>query len=251
MTEPALVLLHAFPLDARMWDGIREPLAQRLRVITPDQRGLGRTPLPDTERRPDLDDAARDVVALLDRLELDRVVLGGCSMGGYLTMAVLRLAPERVAGLVLLGTKAGADDADARANRLATAERIESEGTGFVADAMLPALLGETSRQQRPTVVARVRELIEEQSATGLAWAQRAMAQRPDSTSTLAAADVPALVVVGEQDSLSPLDQAHAMAEALPQPTLEVLPSVGHLAPVEDPAAVAEAILTWWPAPGG
>jgi pimeloyl-ACP methyl ester carboxylesterase len=99
MSNPALVLLHAFPVDARMWDGMRDGLAARTRVITPDQRGLGRSPLPESSREPDLDDAARDVLALLDKLELDRVVLGGCSMGGYLTMAVLRAAPQAEADI--------------------------------------------------------------------------------------------------------------------------------------------------------
>lgn len=244
MTDP-LVLLHAFPLDARMWDGVRVPLAARTRVIMPDQRGLGRSPLPDADTEPTLDDAARDVLALLDKLELDRVVLGGCSMGGYLAMALLRAAPERVSGLVLIDTKASADTDEARQNRAAMAERVEAEGVGFVADALLPGLLGETSRADRPEVVTTVREIIATQPPSGIAWAQRAMAARPDSLETLRAADVPALVVFGEQDTLMPLEEANAMLDALPQAKLELIPAAGHLAPLEDPAAVAEAILSW------
>src|SRR5438067_4219288 len=113
MADLPLILLHAFPVDARMWQRIREPLASRLRLITPDQRGLGRTPLPQTDREPALEDAARDVIALLDKVALDRVLLGGCSMGGYVSMAVRRLAPERVGGLVLIDTRASADTAEA------------------------------------------------------------------------------------------------------------------------------------------
>ncbi|WP_370934699.1 alpha/beta fold hydrolase [Amycolatopsis sp. cg13] len=243
MTELPLVLLHAFPLDARMWDPVRAPLAERLRVITPDQRGLGRSPLPETEAEPDLADAARDVVALLDKLELDQVVLGGCSMGGYLAMAVLRQAPERVGGLVLIDTKATADTPEAAQTRLDVANRAETEGVkNWLADANLPNLLADTASAD---VLARVRELIDAQPPSGVAWAARAMRNRPDSVDLLRETDVPALVIVGERDAITPLDAANTMVEALPDATLAVLPDVGHLTPLEDPAGVVEAILGW------
>lgn len=243
MADLPLVLLHAFPVDARMWNGVREPLAARFRFITPDQRGLGRTALPETDRAPSLDDAARDVVALLDKLQLDKVVLGGCSMGGYLTMAVLRHAPERVGGLVLIDTKATADTPEAAANRENVAARAETEGvTGWLAESMLPGLIAQDAT---PDVAGTVRDLIDSQPPAGVAWAARAMAARPDSTETLAAADVPALVVVGEHDTLTPPEAASAMVEALPQGELAVIPGAAHLTPIEAPAAVAEAILGW------
>ncbi|MGV9297382.1 alpha/beta fold hydrolase [Amycolatopsis sp. NPDC003676] len=243
MTELPLVLLHAFPLDARMWDPVRAPLAERLRVITPDQRGLGRSPLPETEAEPDLADAARDVVALLDKLELDQVVLGGCSMGGYLAMAVLRQAPERVGGLVLIDTKATADTPEAAQTRLDVANRAEADGVeNWLADANLPNLLADTASAD---VLARVRELIDAQPPSGVAWAARAMRNRPDSVDLLRETDVPVLVIVGERDAITPLDAANTMVEALPDATLAVLPDVGHLTPLEDPAGVVEAILGW------
>lgn len=246
MSELPLVLLHAFPVDARMWNGIRTPIAARHRLITPDQRGLGRTPLPETDRAPDLDDAARDVLALLDRLELQQVVLGGCSLGGYLTMAVLRAAPERVGGLVLIDTKAEADTDEAREKRLTVARRAETEGIrGWLARGTLPGVLGETTRHDRPDVVAGATELIEAQSPAGVAWAQRAMAGRPDSLETLRHADVPALVLVGEQDTLTPPDAAQRMVDVLPDATLEVVPGAGHLTPLEAPQTVAEIVVRW------
>lgn len=245
MTDLPLVLLHAFPVDSHMWDGVRAPLTARTRVITPDQRGLGRSPLPTSWREPTLVDAARDVLAMLDRLELEQVVLGGCSMGGYVTMALLRIAPERVAGVVLIDTRVTADADDARAGRLAMADRVDAEGVGFLPDAMLPALLGSTTRAERPDVVARTRELILAQPPAGVAWAQRAMADRADSADVLRELDVPALVVVGEEDELTRLEDAHAMVDLLPHATLDVIPGVGHLSPLEDPAAVAEAVLSW------
>ncbi|MFD9896350.1 alpha/beta fold hydrolase [Amycolatopsis sp. NPDC059027] len=248
MTDLPLVLLHAFPLDARMWDPVRAPLAERVRVITPDQRGLGRSPLPETEREPSLADAAHDVVALLDRLGLDRVVLGGCSMGGYLALAVLRLAPERVGGLVLIDTKATADTPEAAQTRLDVAERVEAEGvTGWLAEANLPNLLSEKTRAERPEVTETVRGLIDAQPPVGVAWAARAMRVRPDSVELLRDKDIPALVIVGEQDAITPLDAANTMVDALDDATLVVLPEVGHLTPLEDPAGVVEAILGWYP----
>ncbi|MBB3661343.1 pimeloyl-ACP methyl ester carboxylesterase [Prauserella sediminis] len=280
MADLPLVLLHAYPLDARMWNAVRGQLSARTRVITPDQRGMGRSPFPDAsssngdspasattasngavsgavasgsagqpDREPNLNDAARDVVALLDRLEIDRVVLGGCSMGGYLTMAVLRAAPERVGGLVLIDTKAEADTDEARANRLSVADRAEAEGiTGWLADATVPALLSDSTRERQPEVEALVRELVDSQQPSGVAWAQRAMAARPDSTDTLRAADVPALVLVGERDGLTPPDAARAMADVLPAARLETIPEAGHLTPLEAPEAVAKAITDWYPA---
>jgi pimeloyl-ACP methyl ester carboxylesterase len=249
MTELPLVLLHAFPLDSRMWNAVREPLASHLRVITPDQRGLGRSPLPESDREPSLEDAARDVVALLDRLDLDRVVLGGCSMGGYLAVAVLRLAPERVGGLVLIDTKAAPDTPEAARTRLDVADRVEREGIGnWLAEANLPNLLAASTREKRPELVETVREIIESQPPAGIAWTALALRTRPDSLDLLRDSGVPALVIVGEEDPITPVAAASAIAEVMDGATLVVLPESGHLTPLEDPAGVVEAILSWYPA---
>ena len=181
-----------------MWDPVRGRLAAWTRVITPDLRGFGRTELPLSDRSPDLADAAADVVAMLDGLGLQRVVLGGCSMGGYVAMAVLRKAPERVAGVVLLDTKAEADGEQARQNRHRVAERAEREGVrDWLAAEMLGSLLGDSTRTHHVDVMEHTRDLIDAQQPSGVAWAQRAMANRPDSTETLRATTVPALVLVG------------------------------------------------------
>lgn len=243
---PPLVLLHAFPVDARMWSGVRGRLEPQARVITPDQRGLGQSPLPSDSAEPDLGLVADDVVALLDKLELPQVVLGGCSMGGYAAMEVLRRAPSRVSGLLLADTKATADDAEQRDGRLAAADRAEREGTaGWLAENSVSGVLGETSHQERPDLVADVRDMIETQPASGVAWAQRAMAARPDSTETLRSYEGPALVVVGEQDDLSPPSVARDMVAALPEGELRILPHTGHLAPMEDPKVFVDAVRPW------
>lgn len=236
-----LVLLHAFPLSSAMWLEQRNGLSGLCRVITPDQRGFGGSPL--GEDQPDLDAAADDVAALLDRLDLDRVVLGGLSMGGYVAMAVLRRHPDRVQALLLADTKASADADAARANRERIAAAVESDDASTVlVDEVLPTLLGRTTGERRPLVTGRVRGLVEAAPAPAVAWAQRAMAVRPDSFETLRAFDRPALVVVGEEDVLSPPPDAQAMAEALPQGRLVVVPEAGHLTAVETPEAFNAAV---------
>lgn len=237
MPDTPLVLLHAFPLDSRMWDGPREALSARTRLITPDLRGFGSAPL--GVEPPDLAVLAADVLALLDDLGLDRVHLGGCSMGGYVAMALLRAAPERVATLLLVDTKATADTDDARTTRLATATRAEREGVAsWLAEAMVPTLFADPARG------ARARELIDAQDPAAVAWAQRAMAARPDSADTLRAVRVPTLVVHGEKDGLMPLALAEDMA-ALTGGELAVVPGSGHLPPMETPDAFAKIVTAW------
>ncbi|HEY0487156.1 MAG TPA: alpha/beta hydrolase [Mycobacteriales bacterium] len=243
MTEPdvTLVLLHAFPLSSAMWGAQRDALADVCRVITPDQRGFGGTPLGDDA--PSLERAADDVVALLDRLGLDRVVLGGLSMGGYVTMRVLARYPERVRGLVLADTKATADPAEVRERREQVARRAaEPGGMGALATEQLPVMLGRSTLERRPDVVEAVRSQLAAAPAESVAWASRAMAARPDSLDVLAAADVPALVLVGEEDTLTGVPDAEAMAAALPRGRLVHIPAAGHLSALENPGPFGAAV---------
>ncbi|GAA3011470.1 alpha/beta fold hydrolase [Actinokineospora diospyrosa] len=231
-----LLLFHAFPLDSRMWDGVRDALSGHVRLITPDQRGFGGAPL--GEAVSSLDVVAADAIALLDSLAIERAVVGGCSMGGYVAMALLRHAPERVAGLLLVDTKAPADTEEAASNRLAMAERAEREGiVPWLADTMLP-VLGSSA------VHGQVRGWLEEQSPKSVAWTQRAMAARPDSRDTLRAAKVDTLVVHGGADGLMPVSLGEELAD-LTGGSLTVLPGVGHLPPVEAPEAFAAAVVPW------
>jgi pimeloyl-ACP methyl ester carboxylesterase len=238
---PPLVLLHAFPLPAAMWLDVAGGLAGRYRVIAPDQRGWGGSPLGDGP--PSLDAAAGDVAALLDRLGLDRVVLGGLSMGGYVAMAFARRYPERLRGLVLADTKATADTPAAAENRERIARTAEETGSGDVLlESVLPALVGATTRAERPMVYEQVRELVLAAPPAAVAWAQRAMAARPDSFDTLRAVAVPALVLVGDEDTLATPADAAAMAAALPDATLVTVPGSGHLTAMERPDAVVAAL---------
>jgi pimeloyl-ACP methyl ester carboxylesterase len=233
-TGRPFVLLHAFPLSSAMWLAQRDALSDHCRIITPDQRGFGGSDLGDDE--PSLDHVADDVAALLDDKGIDRVVLGGLSMGGYVAMAFLRRHGDRVSALMLADTKAGADASAARDNRERIAVELETNPDSTVlVDEMPSSLLGETTQRERPLVAGRVKALVQAAPAAAAAWAQRAMAARPDSFGTLAEVGVPALVVVGEEDTMAPPDDARAMADAMTGARLEVLPRAGHLSAMECP----------------
>ncbi|MQY06771.1 alpha/beta fold hydrolase [Actinomadura macrotermitis] len=236
-----LVLLHAFPLSSAMWLAQREGLGGRFRVITPDLRGFGGSQLGADE--PSIDAMADDVARLLRRLGLARVVLGGLSMGGYVAMALCRRHPDLVTGLVLAATRATADTDEVRAGRLRQAERLEREATVRVlVDEVLPGLVGPTTYRQRALVYGRVRGLVQATPARAAAWAQRAMAARGEAFETLRGLKVPALVMIGAEDVLATEDEARAMADALPNAELLVIPRAGHLIPVEQPDLFNQAV---------
>lgn len=194
---------------------------------------------------PDLASMAHVVIEQMSERGHEHFAVAGLSMGGYVAMALLRSVPSRIDGMALLDTKASADtDAAARA-RLDYAKRVEQDGMGWVPDAYLELLLGETTRRKRPKVVDRVRGWIEQADPTQVAWAQRAMAVRPDSLEQLRVFRQPSVVVVGQEDTLSPVNEALAMAEALGGAPLSEIPKAGHLSSVECPNRVCEVLVSW------
>lgn len=233
-----LVLLHAFPVDSRLWAAQAAALrAEGHTVVTPELPGFGGSPTPTQE--PHLRVAAEEVLGCYE----GAAVVAGLSMGGYVLMEMLRIAPERVSGAVFVDTKAGADSPEARANRFAVAEQVLAAGsTTALADAMIPALLGPTTVARRPDVVAAVRHMIEATSPEAVAWAQGAMAERPDSHADLTGYRGPAAIIWGEEDAISPWSDQEAMARSLPDVTVVTVPGVGHLSAVEDPAPVTAAL---------
>ncbi|GLX01234.1 alpha/beta fold hydrolase [Microtetraspora sp. NBRC 16547] len=235
-----VVLLHAFPLSSAMWLAQREGLAPACRVITPDLRGFGGSRLGD--EAPSLDLMADDVARLLDHEGVERAVVGGQSMGGYVTMAFCRRHPDRLLGVVLADTKAAADPPPARENRERIAEAVLRDGSEILVREVLPPQLGATTKQGRPMVAGRVRGLVQSAPPAAVAWAQRAMAARPDSSDTLRTLKVPALVVVGDEDELSPPAEAEAMAGTVPDGRLVVIEKAGHLSAMEQPEAFNHAV---------
>ena len=237
-----LVLLHAFPLDGRMWAPQVEALAGTYQVIIPDLRGFGAARDQAVEEA-GMDLLADDLLRLLDDRGLDRVVLGGLSLGGYVALAFLRHHADRVSGLVLLDTKASADGDQARADRLKMAERVLAEGNDFVPEVMLPKLLGQTSREHRPEVVEKVTALIREQTPRAIAGAQRGMAARAATTDVLATITVPTLVVTGEEDAVTGPEIGRDLAAGIPGARFLLVEEAGHLVNLEQPEIVNEALL--------
>jgi pimeloyl-ACP methyl ester carboxylesterase len=240
--RPPLILLHAFPLDSQLFR--RMPAPPGIRLHTPDLRGFGRTPLaPPGEPvpAPDMDVLAGDVIAGMDAAGIRRAIVGGVSIGGYVALALLAAHPDRVAGLVLADTRSTADSQEARERRLATAREADA---GIVApgDQAVAPLLAPGAD---PAVRRELAALADRADPQAVAWAQRAMAGRRDTTAALAAAGVPVLVLVGEHDALSPPAVARAMADAARRATLVIIPGAGHLTPAEAPGSFADALRDW------
>ncbi|MFF4649858.1 alpha/beta fold hydrolase [Streptomyces sp. NPDC001380] len=245
-TGTPLVLLHAFPLSSRMWERqlavLPGPDGTAARVLAPDLRGFGAAP--QSGEAPSLDVLADDVARLLDRSGVGRAVVGGLSMGGYVALAFARRHGDRLAGLLLADTKADPDTGEARANRERIARAVLArDSVRLLVDEQLPQpQLSATTVRERPEVVDRVRALMSEAAPAAVAWAQRAMAARPGSRDVLPAVSVPALVVVGEEDAITPVGDARAMAGALPDAELRIVPGAGHLTPLEAPDAFDDAV---------
>jgi len=246
--RPPLVLLHAFPLDARMFDRLRDMLPG-IDLHTPDLPGFGGTRVP-----PDEPDLARYAAAVIDRLDaagIARAVIGGVSMGGYVTLCLLGTWPERVAGLVLADTRSTVDTPDALAGRLSKAADAQRHGLPSGDDLVAP-LLGPAAAEGARTEAAA---LAASATPAAFAWAQRAMAARGDTTDVLAAAGLPTLVIVGADDTVTPPADAAALAEAAGSSaapvTLVQIPAAGHLTPIETPAEFAATVRDWYAASFG
>ena len=240
-TGDVLLFLHGFPFDRRLWDREIATLPAGWRAIAPDLRGFGASrdngSAPLTMAR-----HARDMIALLDHLQIARALVCGLSMGGYVAFELLRAAPDRVRGLVLCDTRAEADAEPARVGRRETAERVRREGVEAVVDTLLPKLLAESTMQERPEVGERLAAIMASQSADAVARASLGMAERQDARTLLADIAVPTLVVAGAQDALIPPDVQRALAAAIPGARLALLPDAGHVANLDNPAAFGAAV---------
>lgn len=230
----ALVLIHGFPHDRTLWTPQVHGLVDRARCIAPDLRGFG-----DSSAAPpyDMDRYADDVIGVLDRLRLRTAVICGLSMGGYVAFALWRRHRARVRGLILVATRPGADSPEAVEKRRGMIELARTRGAGAVADAMMPGMVGKTSREKNPDVVEAVRAMLASAPVTGIVGALEAMIGRPDSTPDLATIDVPTMVVAGDEDALIPLAEARAMHQAIRGSRLEVVTGAGHVVNRERPAA--------------
>jgi 3-oxoadipate enol-lactonase len=237
---PPVVLLHAFPLDSRMFEPQAEALAGFRRLITPDYPGFGRSPR--APAQPDMRYYAEGVRGLLDRLKLERAVLGGVSMGGYVVFECLRLFPQRVSGLVLANTRPEPDSDEIRENRKKMALRVAEEGVEVLIELQMERLLAPDTLENNARVVEKVRAMILESNPNGVVAALGAMRERPDSTPLLGEIGVPTLVIGGEEDGISSPEVMGAMAEKIPDSRHVTLPRAGHLSNLESPEGFNAAL---------
>jgi pimeloyl-ACP methyl ester carboxylesterase len=236
----AVVLLHGFPFNRSMWREQAQALSDACRVVAPDLRGMGETPLGDGTVT--MGEMAEDVAALLDALNVERAVLGGLSMGGYVAFEFFRRFPHRVRALVLADTRPQADTHEAQRTREETAQRALRDGMEPVADSMLPKLLSASTRERKPDVVERVRAMMLGTSPEGAAAALRAMAVRRDQTDMMPSIDVPTLIIVGSEDSITPPSDAEAMGAKVKGSRLVRLEGAGHVSNFERPEEFNRAL---------
>lgn len=237
-----VLFLHGFPHDRSLWAAQRVALSPQARCIVPDLRGFGDS---STHGPYSMDQYADDLVLLLDALGVDRTVVCGLSMGGYIAMALWRRYPDRVRACVFCDTKAAADTDEGKRRRDELASLVRRDGVRVLAEAQLTGMVGPATRERRPEVVSALRAMMGRQTAAGVIGALQALRDRPDSHDTLRTISVPSLVIVGEDDVLTPIKEARAIAEALPSAArvrLEIIAGAGHVPCLERPAATTHAL---------
>jgi pimeloyl-ACP methyl ester carboxylesterase len=231
-----VVCLHAFPLNAEMWEPNLGVPRNGWRAIAPDFRGFGRSPVPDSPQHR-MNDFAGDVVDLLDRLEIAQAVVVACSMGGYIAFEMWKSAPTYFSGLVLVSTRANADTEEGKARRRKMIELVDREGIEAVAQEMVPKLLGATTERDRPDLVTHVRNLILSNGPQGVRTAVNAMMERRDFTGMLGDIKVPTAIVAGAEDTLIPVSASESMQKGIKGSTLDIIAMAGHLPNLEQTTA--------------
>jgi pimeloyl-ACP methyl ester carboxylesterase len=229
-----ILFIHGFPFNSAMWGHQLADLPDGWRGIAPDLRGFGASEI-GTEPVFGMDVFASDLARLLDKLEIDSVVLCGLSMGGYVAFEFIRQFGDRVRAVVLADTRATPDSPDTRRARQHLAERVRAEGPTPVIDALLPKLLSPATSQKKPGVVSMVRAMMEETQPETMARALLGMAARADAEPLLRSIDVPVLVVVGADDVITSRGQAEMLARGIRGSRIELIEGAGHLPPLEEP----------------
>jgi 3-oxoadipate enol-lactonase len=237
----ALILVHAFPLHRGLWASTVRALSTRYQVLAPDLLGFGDSLL-SSPTQISIDTYGDHLVRLCEEKKIKKAIWAGCSMGGYILFALQKRYPGLFRAMVLVDTKAAADSAEVIKIREQNASLIEQENPTDFYDLMLTRLLGATTLQKRPGVVASVRRMMSEASPHGVAAALRAMAKREDATARLPQIHTPTLVIAGEEDQITPSKEAKAMAAALPNGTFVEISGAGHLPSIEAPEAFQTAL---------
>jgi 3-oxoadipate enol-lactonase len=236
---PALVLAHGFPLDSRMWDAQSAELSGHYRVICPDFRGFGQSK---SESPFTIESLADDLYQLLTKIDARPAVLAGLSMGGYVALAYAKKYANDLRGLVLVDTRADADTPEGKANRDKMVALVRQAGSKPIADAMLPRLLAPDATRTRPQVAKELRSIMDSCPPRTIEHALLAMRDRPDQTALLASIAIPTLIIVGDADAITPPTVAQAMHKQIPGSQLAIIRGTGHMAPMEQPAQVNQAV---------
>jgi pimeloyl-ACP methyl ester carboxylesterase len=235
----SVLFVHGFPFDRRMWQPHLTSL-RRWRRIAPDLRGAGDSRVLGGDYA--FARYADDLIAVLDAVEVQEAIVCGLSMGGYIAFDMLRRYRSRIRALILAGTRPEADSSEAKRARDDMIALAEREGPGAVAERMLPRVLARATIAEHPERVRQVRAMMDGWSRAAIIGALRAMRDRPDSTGLLSTIAVPTLVIVGEDDVVTPPPDARRMADAIKGAKLVTIPNAGHLAPFEQPDAVGNAL---------
>jgi len=232
----ALVLVHAFPVDAGMWDDQVAALSRDSQVLAPSLPGFGGTPPAGDVMT--MDACADFLAGELDRAGIERAVVCGLSMGGYVAFSMWRRHRERIAGLALADTRAEPDDEAGKERRRQVADKARAEGSGAIADAPPPLL----SEGADPAVWDRVKAMIRRQTGDAIAAASLGLGERVDARPILAEIDVPTTIIVGSGDTLTPPAMSEAMVAAIPGAELVVLDGAGHLSNLDNPTDFTDAL---------
>jgi non-heme chloroperoxidase len=235
-----LVLIHGFPLSASMWEPQLQLAEQGWRIIAPQLRGFDGAPL--SSAATSMDDYAGDIIDLLDGLHVAQAVIGGLSMGGYIAFALFRHVPQYFRAMVLADTRAQADPPEALEGRRKMLAAVKEHGVESVADEMLPKLVSDNTRTNQTDVVATLRAMMLRNPADVVAGAIVALMTRPDSRLVLPAIHCPTLIVVGDQDAITPPAMSEEMQRSIPGAELVVIPGAGHMSNMEQPAAFNRAL---------
>ncbi|HEY7087286.1 MAG TPA: alpha/beta hydrolase [Tepidisphaeraceae bacterium] len=233
-----VLLVHGFPLDSRMWDAQIEALSDHYRIIAPDLRGFGQS----ASTNPfTMDSLADDLHALLKELGALPAMVGGLSMGGYVTLAYARKYPNDLRAIGLIDTRSEGDNEQGKQNRNRLIQLVREKGSTAIADEMLPKLVAEETLKRRQDITHKLRRIMESQTPKTIENALAAMRDRPDRTPDLPNISVPTLIVVGEQDAITPPSLSEAMSKQLKHSTLSVIRRAGHMSPMEQPQDVTTA----------
>ena len=229
---PPIFLLHPFPTNHHFWDSTSPSLELRYRLIVPDLRGHGESSV---GKGASMAHHAEDVFQICRENDIKQAAFVGVSIGGYVLFEFWRRYKEIAALLVLSNTRAQADSEETRTARLKSADDVEKNGTASFLDGMVPKLLGETARRNRPDIVNRARAMMDATSRDGLAGVQRGMAARPDSVEMLPGISIPTLIIRGQEDTLIPAQDAELMHSKIAGSQLFAIAQAGHYAPMEKP----------------